>query len=121
MSVSTHLAIDLGEYDARIHTFIPGYDEMLGAAAHVVALRQPRTVVDLGIGTGALAARIARAVRDVSLVGIDEDADMLRMARRRLPASRLQLRHESFLTARLPKCDAISASLALHHVERPRA
>jgi ubiquinone/menaquinone biosynthesis C-methylase UbiE len=120
MSVSSHLAIDLEEYDERIRTFIPSYEEMLDVAAHVVALARPATVVDLGTGTGALAMRVARAVPSVTIVGIDEDAGMLGMAARRLRRKRFTSIHESFLTATLPRCDAFSASLALHHIERPR-
>lgn len=121
MSVSSHLAIDLNEYDERIRTFIPAYEEMLDVVARVIALRQPRRVVDLGTGTGALASRIARAVPGAALTGIDEDRGMLDTAARRFGRRRLTLVHESFLTAPLPACDAFSASFALHHVERPRA
>ena len=33
MGAASHLGIDLREYDSRIRTFIPGYDELLDAAA----------------------------------------------------------------------------------------
>ena len=115
MSVATHLAIDLREYDARIRTFIPRYDEMLDAAAATVNALRPRVVVDLGIGTGALASRVVR--RGVGLVGIDEDAGILAFAGRRLRTNRPTLVAGSFLRVSLPPCDAIVASLALHHVE----
>ena len=120
MSVSSHLAIDLNEYDERIGTFIPDYEEMLDVVARVVTLRQPARVVDLGTGTGALAARVARALPAAALTGIDEDRGMLDTAARRL-RRRLTLLHESFLTAALPSCEAFTASFALHHVERSRA
>lgn len=120
MSVSTHLAIDLREYDALIRTFIPDYEEMLNVATDVVRLRRPRTVVDLGTGTGALAARIGTALPRAALTGIDEDAGMLERATRRLRRRRATLRHGSFLAVEIGKCDAITASFSLHHVERPR-
>ena len=50
MSVATHLGIDLAEYDARIRTFIPHYEEMLDVAASVIDPKS-ETIVDLGIGT----------------------------------------------------------------------
>ena len=55
MSVAAHLGIRLSEYDRRIRTFIPRYEEILDAAAASV-VPKARTIVDLGIGTGALAA-----------------------------------------------------------------
>lgn len=120
MSVSSHLAIDLREYDSRIRTFIPHYEDMLAVVAATVRLRQPRAVVDLGTGTGALAALIARAVPGATLTGIDEDAGMLAVARRRLRRRQATLQHGSFLSVDLPACEAITASFALHHVARAR-
>jgi ubiquinone/menaquinone biosynthesis C-methylase UbiE len=118
MAVSAHLKIDLAEYDARIRTFIPHYEEMLDAAVAALCAARPRldVVVDLGTGTGALASRVARAAASARLVGVDEDAGMLAMARRRLPARRTTLVHENFLAAAVPRCDAVTASFALHHV-----
>jgi SAM-dependent methyltransferase len=122
MAVAAHLAIDLAEYDDRIRTFIPRYEEMLdGAVSSLRAASRPLSlVVDLGTGTGALAARVARTARRARLVGIDEDEGMLAMARRRLPGRRTTLRCESFLEATLPRCDAVIASFALHHVAERR-
>lgn len=122
MAVSIHLKIALNEYDARIRTFIPDYEPMLDAAvAALVAARRPvRTVVDLGTGTGALAARVARAVPGVELIGIDEDEGMLGMAARRLKRHRATLIPGNFVRVPLPRCDAMTASFALHHIEQRR-
>lgn len=120
MSVATHLAIDLGEYDARIRTFIPRYDEMLDVAATTVNALRPRVVVDLGIGTGALASRVVRR-RGVRVIGVDEDESILAVAATRLHARRATLVAGSFLRVAIPPCDAIVSSLALHHVESLRA
>lgn len=120
MSVSSHLGIALAEYDARIRTFIPYYEEMIDLAARIAAAGRPRVVVDLGTGTGALAARIGRLAPGARLVGIDEDAGMIAAASRRLGRRRATFVHDTFLRAPLPRCDSISASLALHHVASPR-
>ena len=114
MGVSTHLGIALGEYDARIRTFIPDYEEMLAVGAAAIP-PQARTLVDLGVGTGALAARCLKRARRASIVGIDADPAMLNLAARRL-GRRAQLVADSFLRAELPRCDAVVASFALHHV-----
>ena len=122
MSVASHLAIDLAEYDRRIRTFIPDYETMLDVAAASVPLaaRRVRRVVDLGTGTGALALRVSRAVPGVVIHGIDLDDGMLEVARRRLRRQKATLVCGSFLTAPLPSCDAATASFALHHVASSR-
>ena len=114
MSVAAHLGIRLSEYDTRIRTFIPDYDAMLDVAASLVP-RQARTIVDLGIGTGALSARCVRAAPRARVVGIDVDAAIAALAARRL-RSRLTIVIGSFLRTPLPACDAAVASFALHHV-----
>jgi len=118
MSVATHLGIDIAEYDARIRTFIPGYEEMLDVAAAAVP-GTTRTIVDLGIGTGALARRCVRRVPRARVIGIDTDADILATAARRL-RGRARFVTASFLRAPIPRCDTIVSSFALHHI-RTRA
>ena len=123
MGVAAHLGIDLGEYHARIRTFIPGYDAMLDTAAGTLATMVPSRaplVIDLGIGTGALAERCLSVKPRARIVGIDEDEGMLAAARARL-GRRLTALPGSFETVPLPPCDAVIASLALHHIPTPRA
>jgi SAM-dependent methyltransferase len=121
MSVSTHLGIALPEYDRRIRSFIPFYGEMLDAAAGVLRIvpsLEP-TIVDLGIGTGALAACCLAIIPRARIVGLDADPEILALARRRLARrarGRLMLQHANFLDADIPRCEAIVASLALHHI-----
>jgi ubiquinone/menaquinone biosynthesis C-methylase UbiE len=114
MSVASHLGINLAEYDRRIRSFIPDYETMLNVAAAAVP-RGARLIVDLGTGTGALAERCLRQAQHARVVGIDLDEGMMVMASRRLGA-RATLVRGSFLRADLPSCDAVVASLALHHV-----
>ena len=118
MGVATHLGIKLGEYDARIRTFIPDYLEMLHVAANVVPV-DARQIVDLGIGTGTLSACCLRNARRARIFGIDADASMMDAARRRLH-SRAELVCGNFIRADLPTGEAVVASFALHHV-RTRA
>ena len=80
MGAASHLGIDLREYDTRIRTFIPGYEPMLDAAAGALATsirRRRPVVVDLGIGTGALAASCLAVKPQARVIGIDEDQAML--------------------------------------------
>jgi len=119
MGTAAHLGIRLSEYDRRIRTFIPYYEEMLDAAA---ALVPPGTasILDLGTGTGALAARCLGVARKARVTGIDSEAGMLAMARKRLGA-RATLIHSRFEDARFPRADVVAASLALHHIFSPAA
>ncbi|HET7840876.1 MAG TPA: class I SAM-dependent methyltransferase [Terriglobia bacterium] len=119
MGVASHLGIRLEEYDARIRGFIPDYEEMLDVVARAIPAGA-KTLVDLGIGTGALAWRCAQVARRARIVGIDADADILKMARQRV-GSRAHLICGSFLRSPLPRCNAVVASLALHHIRSRRA
>jgi tRNA (cmo5U34)-methyltransferase len=122
VTVSTHLGIALSEYDARIRTFIPDYSSMLDAAVSALdgATRPLRVVLDLGIGSGALAWRCARARPRARLVGIDTDPGMLALARRRLRGVPTVLVHADLVRAAFPRCDAMTASFALHHIPTTR-
>jgi tRNA (cmo5U34)-methyltransferase len=121
MSVAKHLNIKLTEYDRMIRTFIPHYEEMLTEAAArllLVKKRQP-TLVDLGIGTGALAAKCLAVRPEAQLIGVDTDAEIMALARRRLSRSshhELDLRQSDFLEFDWCRCDVAVASLSLHHI-----
>lgn len=121
MSHAAHLGIKLHEYDSAIRTLIPHYDDLLDAVEAVVRALAPRAprVVDLGIGSGALAARVLTARPRARIVGIDEDAGMLGLARARL-GGRAALTCGSFERVALPRCDVVTASYALHHVPTRR-
>ena len=62
-------------------------------------------VVDLGCGSGIWAAELTRRGYDV--LGIDISRAMIRLARARVPAARFI--QASFLSAKLPPCDAVTA------------
>ena len=116
-SVRRHLRVEVDAYDEIIRRFIPGYETMLVTAARAVAADGPGMVLDLGAGTGALSEAILRheAVDTIELV--DVDPEMLDQARARLErfGNRARFREQSFLDP-LPACDAVAASLALHHI-----
>jgi ubiquinone/menaquinone biosynthesis C-methylase UbiE len=121
MGVAAHLGIKLAEYDQVIRTLIPHYEELIdnaAAAVDVLAKRSP-AVVDLGTGTGALAARILEVRPQAQILGIDEDPGMLANASKRL-RGRLTTIVGNFERAPIPSCDIVSASFALHHIRTAR-
>jgi hypothetical protein len=101
MSVASHLGIRTAEYARQILTFIPHYDEILDqAAGALVALDRPaKVVLDLGTGTGALAARCLARLRGAR-VGIDGDEAMQRGGQTSRP--------EAHARGRLLRADAVS-------------
>ena len=116
-SVRRHLRLEIEAYDKTIRAFIPAYEEMLERAADAVVEAQPKKVIDLGAGTGALAQAILQRCNEATVELIDADPEMLDQARERLApfASRVQYIKRAF-QGPLPACDAAVASLALHHV-----
>jgi trans-aconitate methyltransferase len=87
---------------------------MLAAAAALLPSRLV-TIVDLGVGTGALARKCLTRVPAARLIGIDTDPSMLAIAARRL-RTRAEFMHGSFEAVAIPKTDAVVAALALHHM-----
>ena len=124
MSVSAHLAVDPEDYDDRIRRPIPLYDELIPEVARTLAhsTRRISRIVDLGVGTGALAQACLDQVPDARVWGIDADAAMMQVARKRLGRrmTRVTLVEGSFLDVPLPACDAIVATYALHHIRTLR-
>ncbi len=124
--VASHLGVDAGSYDVAIRRFIPGYDAMIATVLSILDehLGADPLVVDLGAGTGALAGAILDAIPRARVVLVDIDPTMLAVAGARVACHgrRAELRTASFFDAgALPSCDAVVASLSLHHVpERDR-
>jgi tRNA (cmo5U34)-methyltransferase len=121
MGATAHLGIKPGQYDKLIATLIPHYLELIDAAAAAVGkiARTSPAVVDLGTGSGALAERILRARPKARVTGIDADGSMLVAASRRLRGN-IRTIEENFERVRIPPCDIVSASFALHHVPTAR-
>lgn len=121
MGATTHLGIKFGAYDATIASLIPHYKELIDAAAAAVEAAAPTSpaVVDLGTGSGALAAAILKVRPKARLIGIDADSSMLSAAHRRL-RGRIDTIEDDFELAPIPRCDVVSASFALHHIDTGR-
>lgn len=111
--VLTHLGLAAADYDAEIRRYIPAYEQMIANAVELV----DGAVIDLGTGTGALAAAILAARPAARVRLVDIDPAMLEVARDRVApfGDRAELVTARFEDALVP-CDGVVASLALHHV-----
>ncbi|MYD85549.1 MAG: class I SAM-dependent methyltransferase [Acidobacteria bacterium] len=116
-SVVRHLRVEVEAYDASIRQFIPDYETMLAETARCVAESSAEHILDLGAGTGALSEAVLAQCPQCRVELIDTDGGMLDQARERLRPYRPRVRftRRRFQGA-LPQCDAVVASLALHHV-----
>lgn len=118
-SVEAHLSLSIADYDREIRRLVPHYDEMVREGLSVLeALVAPDArIVDLGTGTGRMAEALALALPSARVVAVDVDPKMLAAARGRLArfGERVELLEQSFFEP-LPACDAVVASLSLHHV-----
>ena len=122
-SVSGHLKLRVADYDELIRKLVPAYPAMRPVQLELLALALPdggagRRVLDLGGGTGALAAAIAERFPAVVVEIWDTDPDMLATARERCGEFGERVRYvERSFTDPLPSCDAVAACIALHHVK----
>lgn len=122
-SVSGHLKLRVAEYDELIRRLVPAYPAMRPVQLELLALTLPNRgeghrVLDLGGGTGALAAAIAERFPAAEVEIWDTDPDMLAVARERCGrfGPRVHYIERSF-TEPLSACDAVAACIALHHVK----
>ena len=119
-SVAAHLQVRIADYDRFIRTVIPHYDKMREVQLALLAeyLPEDGSVLDLGGGTGALAAAVARKFPAAHVEIWDTDPAMLEVACERCAefGDRVQYVARSFAEP-LAECDAVVACIALHHVK----
>ena len=118
-SVQGHLGTAAVDYDRVIRTFIPGYEQMLSTIGWWLSQVIPPDgqVIELGGGTGTLAHAVLMKLPEARMEIWDIDPEMLAVARQRLQVfgDRVTMREQSF-TERMNRCDAVIATLSLHHL-----
>ncbi|MFA5309291.1 MAG: class I SAM-dependent methyltransferase [Dehalococcoidales bacterium] len=75
------------------------------------------SLLDIGCGTGSLAARFLS--RGLQVTGIDPVAEMRRICRRQYPAVRVMAGDFLKIPPSLPRFDLIVSTYALHHLTAP--
>jgi tRNA (cmo5U34)-methyltransferase len=104
------------EYLDLMRSELPDYFRLQDEAAALCA--GAGTLLELGTGTGETALRVLDRCPGASLVGIDASADMLAVARERLPGADLRVaRLEDPLPA--GPFDLVFSVLAIHHLDGP--
>jgi tRNA (cmo5U34)-methyltransferase len=107
-----------GAYLELVRSEVPAYDRLQDEVAAATNGLRPRSVLDLGVGTGITSSRVLVLHPHVRLVGIDESAEMLDHARGVLPGADLRVAR---LEDPLPKgpFDVVVSALAVHHLDGP--
>jgi tRNA (cmo5U34)-methyltransferase len=120
------------EYDRGIRRLLPAYDAMVEAVLDALATHAPPSangatrVVDLGTGSGRMAAAVLARFPAARVTLVDVDRNALVAAKNRLARDpERDLARATFVEASfadlLPACDVAVAALSLHHVRDPDA
>ena len=119
--VADHFRTDWRDYDRQIRTSIPFYDASFDLLVDVLCRvgRPPARILDLGVGTGNLAAHLLAAFPGADLTGIDIVPEFLQAAEKRLEPHR---RHVCLIEVDVERFDFASrydlvvSAFMFHHV-----
>ena len=109
------------EYDRDRQALVPCFDEFYGTVLRVIpfASQASMRVLELGAGTGLLAAMVAKAFPAASLQLTDISEAMLAQAKQRFvgnPLVTYALQDHNHLTA-TAEYDLVISALSIHHLE----
>jgi 2-polyprenyl-3-methyl-5-hydroxy-6-metoxy-1,4-benzoquinol methylase len=80
-------------------------------------------IVDVGCGPGDIAIRMARALPDIRITGVDASSPMIDLAEKAVDreglSDRIRFRRERFQTCVVEPADAVISNSLLHHVPNP--
>jgi tRNA (cmo5U34)-methyltransferase len=122
MANSVQHAFDLAaeDYDRTRRRLVPGFDDFYRAAIDLIRFPRESTlkVLDLGAGTGLMAAAVLAEHPDIELDLLDGSGEMLALAGERLGGA-ISAVHVQDMRDPLPDgpYDAIVSALAIHHLE----
>jgi len=107
---------DPATYSTLIREDIARYDELQEETARATEGVETAAILELGTGTGETARRVLALHPGARLVGIDESAEMLAVARRELPEADLRVQR---LEDPLPAgpFELVVSALAVHHLD----
>lgn len=118
-TADTYFSSIAEEYDELARRGMPRREEMLSEVERVLP-EEAADVLELGCGTGALTALLARHYPKAKITAVDAAPAMISIARDRVngAARLLTFRIERFEDLALPRgsVDLIASNMALHHV-----
>jgi len=109
------------DYDRARRRLVPGFDDFYRAAIDLIRFprESPLKVLDLGAGTGLMAAFIAYSFPNARITMVDISNEMLERARARfeLAGPRFRFEVSDYGVDRIQeKYDAIVSALSIHHL-----
>lgn len=119
-NIKQHFEDEAREFDRLIVTLIPEYSRMVEALVSSFPFERsaPVRVIDLGCGTGTVAARVLQIFPNAQVTCLDLAENMIEMAQSKL-ARHPQVRYTQgdFNAFKFDRdFDAVVSSLALHHL-----
>jgi tRNA (cmo5U34)-methyltransferase len=123
MANSVQHAFDIAaeHYDRTRRRLVPGFDDFYRAAIDLIRFprESPLKVLDLGAGTGLMAAFIAYSFPNARITMVDISNEMLERARARfeLAGERFRFEVSDYGVDRIhEKYDAVVSALSIHHL-----
>jgi tRNA (cmo5U34)-methyltransferase len=118
--VKSHFEDEATEFDRIILALIPHYQAMIRVLVEAIPFGRPEPirVMDLGCGTGTVAAQVSDAFPNARITCLDVAENMIAIARTKLAAHPV-VSYAAADFSDLEFCgeyDAILSSLALHHL-----
>lgn len=101
------------DYDQFIRKLVPGYDFFMTITP--VLTGNPKSVLDIGCGTGNTAAAIRRLHKEAEITCVDPSQEMLNEAKAKVDADFVQSRIEDYVPEKTYDC--ITSTLVMHNVQ----